>query len=443
MSKLFQHAKGLAAGRDGFVLPVVIFALVIMSTVAVVVLRTSVDEQHAARAVRTSAEAFYAAEAGVSTVWAEWNDTTQALDSLSQALAPGDSLVVGSGWRTLPNGDSYRAVLMRLDTSGQRLYLLTVEGRDQNRFGQSPVHLVLSPIPGKGTMTLGTCCDAAVIMRGAARIRQGTEVSGIDTDPPVWEANGDCPDSLQNKPGLLMKDTTVLSLEAPGVLNGVPPKALDATMSDSTFDTYGDLNWAEVKAKANHTIGIAGTSKSYSWGGDPSTSGSKYGPTYNADGSCNTANPLNWGSINPSSRCYNYFPIILVRGDVNLKDVAGYAQGVFILDMVAGVGSELDLEGVRFAGLIIGLGCVEVQYGSQFTGAIFVDGNYYGGTLCSPDPPLHTNHYSTSAPPAKVRWSSCVVQRTLEKTGLAAASGGVTYAGARKLPSRAFAQMLR
>ena len=432
MRQLPDHRPKRTAGHDGFALPITLLALVVMSVVAVALLYTSVDEQRASRAVRLSVEAFYAAETGANAVQAAWNDTTQSLDSLAGALAPGDSLQIGGGaWQSLGNGARYRATLTRVDSGGasQRLYMLSVDGR--NGSGRAPLRVMYTPAPG-GPLTLGECCDAAVIMRGEARIRQGTGVSGIDTDPTVWDANGDCPDPLENKPGLLMQDTSLLDLDSPGWLNGNPPLDEDPAMSDATFDQFGDLDWAGVKTLAGHTIGEPGENESYSWGGDPADEDDEYGPRYNMDGSCDTSHPLNFGSDDPNSSCYNYFPVILVQGDVDMEDFGGYAQGVFILDLVGGIGSELDLEGVLFHGLIIGLGCVEVQYGSQFMGAIFVDGNYYNQDLCGSDEPLHTNHYDTPSAPATVTWSSCVVQRVLRETGLAQASGGGT-SGAMKL----------
>ncbi|HKC81730.1 MAG TPA: PilX N-terminal domain-containing pilus assembly protein, partial [Gemmatimonadaceae bacterium] len=58
--------------RRGFVLPSVIFAITIMSVIAVVALNTATDESHASRATRESTLAMYAAEAGLRQTYGAW-----------------------------------------------------------------------------------------------------------------------------------------------------------------------------------------------------------------------------------------------------------------------------------------------------------------------------------------------------------------------------------
>ena len=78
IKKLTHHGSG----SDGFVLPVVIFAMVIMSTVVVASFVTAGDEHRSSRAVWESSEAFYAAEQGMNLAWASYDD------SVVSALAP-------------------------------------------------------------------------------------------------------------------------------------------------------------------------------------------------------------------------------------------------------------------------------------------------------------------------------------------------------------------
>ena len=127
MSNRTTDIKSRLVGREGFVLPAVLFAMAIMSILAVVALRTASDEQLSSRAVRESAVALYAAEAGVSIVRDAWDKA--AVD----ALASGDS--IDTGWNSLSNGAAYRGVIMRGDDTGQRLYTLTVHGRGAGAVG--------------------------------------------------------------------------------------------------------------------------------------------------------------------------------------------------------------------------------------------------------------------------------------------------------------------
>ena len=419
----------LNPGRGGFALPAVTFALVLITVLVGARLRTSVDDRLSSRAVQHGVEAFYVAEKALGQVITDWGDTTLALDSLARDLAPGDTLAYPGSWTALAGGGSYRASIRRLDTGLQPLFLVRVEGQDASGVGgRAELIRVVTPAPTGELLGFGDCCDAAVTLRGTGRMRQGVGVDGTDTDPAGWSAQGRCTAPNADVVGLRSADMTDVSLEAPYTLTGAPASLEDTLITDSTFDSFGDLDWSQVKSLAQHAIGIPGGNQGIDAGGDPA-SGSTFGPRYTATGECDTSHPLNFGSDDPTSACYDYFPIILVQGDVDLQDtdmagLEGYVQGLFILDVdIDGTGSELDIEGVRFNGLVIGKGCVEVQYGAQFMGAIFVDGDHFNTDLCQPDVAFDMNHYGTSNPPATVTYSSCVVQRVLDRSGAAYAAG--------------------
>jgi type II secretory pathway pseudopilin PulG len=107
--------------RKGFVLPTVIFAVTIMSVIAVVSLSTASDERRTSRATRESTLAMYAAEAGLRQTYGAWPVAG------AKALVPGDSLDLG--WQTLPNKAAYRAVIHRVDPGGLQEYAVIVQGR--------------------------------------------------------------------------------------------------------------------------------------------------------------------------------------------------------------------------------------------------------------------------------------------------------------------------
>ncbi len=135
-----------ASDRDGFAMPAVIFAMVIMSVLAVVAIDSSLDQQRSSQAVRRSAEAFYTAETGLNAVQAEMYDTTSTLDSLTAALWSGGSLDLGDD--TLPSGATYHAEVMRLDdASEQALYMITVEAEDASQMGGTRVLSLLMTGP--------------------------------------------------------------------------------------------------------------------------------------------------------------------------------------------------------------------------------------------------------------------------------------------------------
>jgi len=107
--------------RKGFVLPTVIFALTVMSVIAVVSLSVASDERRTSRATRESTLAMYAAEAGLRQTYGAWPVAG------AKALMPGDSLDLG--WQSLPNKAAYRAVIHRVDPGGLQEYAVVVQGR--------------------------------------------------------------------------------------------------------------------------------------------------------------------------------------------------------------------------------------------------------------------------------------------------------------------------
>ena len=65
MSKTAIDLRSRLAGREGFVMPAVLFVLAILSIFAVAAISTANDEQRSSRAFREANGAMYAAEAGL------------------------------------------------------------------------------------------------------------------------------------------------------------------------------------------------------------------------------------------------------------------------------------------------------------------------------------------------------------------------------------------
>ena len=407
--------------RRGFVLPVAVFAILLMAVVGVAMISLSQDEWFASRAMRESALAFYAAEAGANQVRAGMDD------SLFAGLEPFGTRDLG--WRTLPGGARYRATIQRWDTSGvQNHFTLTVEGRSPLG-ARRLLSVALTAMP-PSRYRLGQCCDAALTIRGTVGLDDGAIVSGLDRVPLGWEDA--CPEAGENKPGILMADTTQLTNDGAMVV-GDPPLAEDRDLQDSSFDQFGTLSWDSIRVLANHVID-----------GNPEkkldgVNGPRIGPSYNVDGTCNRSDPYNWGSNDPSDPCFGYFPIILIKGEVEVHN--GYGQAVVLVDWddskpPGAKGGEFELEtNFVFNGLILGKGCVEIQKRAVFQGAVFVDANYRNEDLCGGD-----SDYDMNDRKPKITWSQCAVDRAIVGTGLAryAESEGNP---ARPLPSRSFGEL--
>lgn len=408
--------------REGFALPAAMLAMVVMSTIAVAALAISNDEQRTGRAVRESGPAFYAAEAGLRGVWSAWPD------SLLKLLAQGDSLVGTT--QTLPNGSTYRTRIYRWAPT---LYGLVSEGRGANDVGgeQWLSQLVRYGDPNK----IGRCCEGPALVDGDVSLTNGlSSIDGIDQHPAGWEAAGACDGGLENKPGVVIRDATDFYKDGPSVLDGQPGLQQDTSINESTFSDFGpDKTWGDLKGEAEGTLGAWGLPEQVYF---PA-------PSYNGDGSCNTADPNNWGSDNPADPCFDFFRIFLAQGDVALQG-PGYAQGLIILDWdeVAGIGTEIDFEqGAVFNGIILGKGCIELQGGSVMRGAVFADGNYFNADLCAGDAVLDVNAQAEGGPGGgTLQWSSCVIARVLDALGL---SGYGDETGFSVIATRGFAQLPR
>ncbi len=430
MSTPTTTQTGAPRRDNGFAMLVAIFALLIMSTVAVAALMTSDDEARSSRAVRSANASFYSTEAGLQEFWGNEIDSA-FVDSLYKGKAPAALSPGGTrdfGWRTLSNGGKYHVTLRRLDNGGQQLYQLTAEGRGARGLaGEQQVSFLLTPVQGSGMFTLGKCCNAAGTIRGDFKVTNNSVVSGMDTRPPSWPASRCANIPTRNVPGVEMKDTTQVTINAGSTLTGAPPRKQNAAMDSTTFLQYGDITFAQLKAMANHII--AGLPSQIKFGVKPS---------YNADGTCKTSDPYNWGSDNPADPCYNYFPIILVRGEMEIT--SGYGQALIIMDLYNGDGAEFELEppagsSVTFAGLILGFGCPEIN--ATMYGASYGD-DVTASPTCGSDRTLYVGKNLT----ASLRWSSCVAQMVLDRTGVAAASGGIPIGGAMRI-ARGFQTRLR
>ena len=488
MMLLTNRTRTTLANRRGFVMPMVLFALMIMSTMAVVAINVSVSEHRSSRAVRTSLEALLAGITGLNEIQADWNDTLATLYDQLDTLSSGGTIQID--WTNLASGASYKGEVMRIDNGGQQLFLVTVEGRDGS--GLPSERAVTAIMTYGGELTLGGCCEAAAMVRGGVDVNSNTGVTGTDTDPPGW-ASSTCDSYEQNdQPGLVIDDDTgpgLLDINSSGFVrsgdsitnnenNWASPAIEEATLDDASFDIYGGQTLDEIKAQATTILGNGTTDNiRYFWGGDP-VSDSDYndpdifGPRVHSVGdghghsggsailgTCDYGATLNFGS--PTGPCADHFPIVWINGQVELVTQeyydcddnksceeattdAFYAQGLFVMDtLLNGFGSEFELESPgTFNSIVVGKGCIELQDGSQTYGAIYLDGAYFDEDLCDGALPLKIRRGGNTMH-TDLYYSDCVVQRVLAGTGLGEAGGGDGGTTVQKLGTRWFAEVIR
>ena len=179
--------------RKGFVLPSVIFAITIMSVIAVVALNTATDERRASRATRESTLAMYAAEAGLRQTYGAWPSAAV------KALNPGDSLDLG--WQNLPNKAAYRTVIHRADKGALQEYNVVVQGRRTDP--TAGIVTIVGAVGGVPIFKNGVYTD------GALYLDNGGLFDAYDSDVGPYVAGGPDSTSLWANGDLYIAQTTV------------------------------------------------------------------------------------------------------------------------------------------------------------------------------------------------------------------------------------------
>ncbi len=460
MMLLTDRTRTTLADRRGFVMPMVLFALIIMGTMAVVAINVSVTEHRSSRAVRTSLEALLASITGLNEIQAELNDASATLYDQLDTLSSGGTIQID--WTNLASGASYKGEVMRIDNGGQDLFLVTVDGRDGSGLpSERAVTAIMTQ--GSGLLTLGACCDGAAYVKGITKVDDNAFISGTDVNPPSSDFGQTCEGTLEDKPALIADDVDNVERSSPayyesggvqktsGFGNAEPVVVIDNGMSGTDFEQFGALSWQDVQDEATQFM-----NSDVDWAGNPVTgsdynSPTKYGPRIHSLsdphghssgdpelGTCDTDNPMNFGYF--SGPCKDFFPVIEVSGVVHMNG-GGYAQGIMIMTEGGGDGAELDFEDdITMNGIVLGRGCVEIQEDATFHGATMITGDFFNDDddWCDADDPLYVKGDS------KLQYSSCVVQAVLAGTGLgqasAGAGGGTTV---RKIGTRWFAELIR
>ncbi len=433
MNGLLSETRASLRDCEGFAMAMVIFALLLMSTVAVGALLTAGDEQRSSRALGESGGAFYAAEAGVHEVWATWPD------SLVATLVPGDSMVLG--WQSLDGGARYRGVISRYDNGGgaQKMFALRVEGRGPGAAGgQRVVSLMLTS--GGGGVSLNL--DAAFVLNSTFNIGAGggVVVDGNDNIPPGWGGVCDAPGPAQ--PGIVTDDASTVNQEGSATITGDPPIQV-APFDTAAFDALFD----QLVAMADIT---------FPPGVQPKDGTHQILPVENPPGVCDTSVDTNWGAPeDPTHPCFDYFPIIYAPEGFDFKTQPDHAgQGILLVDNTA----QLE-NGFSWYGLIMAKGDIQIEQGksgyqpANIYGALYTRNDNsntklagpmwhdsIGGVITGPvNPKVIPPHIDV--PGSSLYYSSCALQRIEQLSSMSTGGGG--SGGVTRLSSRSFGELLR
>lgn len=322
--------------REGFALPIAIFALAMMAVMITGAIFASRQEGRISLATENTNLAFYLTERGINETIMNWDPA--AFASLTTFTTVSLSDTVGHGF--------WNVDVTKL---ADRLFFLSSTGtvtQGALTSGASHMQALMARVE-----ILDLDPPAALITRGTVNVGGTAEIHGTDVVPAGW--GGYCPASVTDKPGVLNPDSSDVSTFGSGQITGSPPVQEDPSIGDSTFTNFGGLDWSELVALADKSL--------------PGGNFSTIEPAFNADSTCATGVATNWGDpLDPSSGCGSFFPIVHINGNARMQG-GGDGQGILLVD------GDLDLRGgFVYHGIIIVQGAFETQgSGNRVLGGVY------------------------------------------------------------------------
>ncbi|MGI8617838.1 MAG: hypothetical protein ACR2L6_01955 [Gemmatimonadaceae bacterium] len=344
--------------------------LVIIGVMIAGVFFTSNQEFRVGTNTFVQERAFRAAEFGLNTTLASWDNFEMAL------LAPGGSkqFVYDSsakGWRDSVTVTRLNPTTYIIVSTGSAFGGLQGQSRRKTAL---LVRLSAPVIDFRGALTV----------RGVSSIGTKPVISGLDVNPLGWTA---CPVTVDTIAGLAaINDASLTVCKDQLCLKGTPPLLNTAAAADTTtYFNFADETFTSLTRYAT---------KVYT--GGPTLT--QIAPVLTATGTCDRNAAENWGAPTrsvPASPCESYFPIIHAVGNTSaLKLRGGAGQGILLVD------GDLEVQsGFSFQGPVVVRGVIKtIGSGANFSGAV-----------------MAANMYSAqnSITAGTVSYSSCAVNKAL------------------------------
>ncbi len=386
MKRSIQNERGMA-------LALAIVALVVVGALIAGAFFAGTQEQRVGENARYSQSSFGVAEGAANYIIGHWDPQTYN----SIRIYPLDSVklpVSGAADAISPSHTGrYAGYIYRLN---QEQYLIDITGQDSSSLRGGAALLRRG---GGGRERIGLLArikPLVVDIRASLTSGRGdalsgnASISGYDHVPTGWTTCNPL-DSVANAKGGIRTDTA-MSVSAGGTASivGTPPVIKDPNITDSTFSKYGDVNYAQLVARATLTF----------------TGGQNFnnsiGPVV-TNGVCDRTVMTNWGDgMNPTQPCGTYFPIIHIAGDANINGAQG--QGILLVD-----GSLTVQGGFQWFGITIVRGTLNTAGGGS------TDAHFWGATMVQDSTVLGNNTLSGHA---NLLYSKCAVIKALDQTGV-------------------------
>lgn len=360
--------------RDGFALAATVLALILVGVLVTGGFYASTQESRIANSLTMANEALQVAEFGVH----------EALDDITtgeyEAVTIGETKVN----RTIDVGDRGRATVT-VTRLADRLFLLSSTG-EVIVHGKTLASRTLGVLVRTVTLELET--DRAMQLFGALSVGGNARVVGTDVTPPTMGNTETCPPNKGDQAGVVARDESLVTYKKKNAITGSPPVREDPSLIDpDKFLQYGDLDYDGLAARASKVLpaGIGPINDTY--------------PSTRADGSCNTADPRNWGApLSASHPCHTYFPIIHAKGDLKINANAS-GQGILLVD-----GDLEMMGGYTFHGIIIVRGALHTGAGNA---------RIYGTTIVFGNGSLGLESESAMTGTPIVNFSTCAIDRAI------------------------------
>lgn len=338
-----SSARNAPTDRAGIALATALGGLVIIAVLIAGVWFTSNQELRAGTNTFVQESAFRAAELGLNTSLANWENA-----SMTQLPIGGTKRFVydssARGWIDSVTITRLTATSYMIASTG------TAFGGIQGHARRRTALLVRLSVPVvnlRGAVTAG----------GEVDIAGSSIISGFDTNPLTW---ANCPLPESPVAAVAIEDEEDVEVGGcPGnrCLNGLPPilESSDAKDTATYFD-YTDETWATLSENATKVY-------------EGSQRFSQVGPALTAEGTCDKDAIQNWGATtrdDPANPCEGYFPVIHAKGQTStLTLTGGSGQGILLVD------GDLDISGgFSFYGPVVVRGRVKASGNSRINGAL-------------------------------------------------------------------------
>lgn len=355
-------------GARGFALPAAIFALLVLGVMITGGFYLAQQESRISLASEHASKAVHIAEQGLNEVRMAWNPPTYNGKNIGW-----DTVHVGTA-----DGGNWRVRVLKTDSTN---YFLAATG--QVTEGGAMYSGATREIGMLARVVYPSITPpAAITTRGGLAVRGNATVSGTDQTL----TGRLCPPS-DDRTGILTDDTTQIQSVGNSNVEGDPPMDEDTSIDNSTFNTFGEVNYNQLVAMSS--IQLSGGSTV-----NPD-------PSLDADGNCDYSDDRNWGDPeNPTAPCGDYYPVIHIAGNGSIQS-DGAGQGILLVD------GDLQIQGAfSFYGIIIVQGTLDTR-GAGVNAPRIMGGVYAGNAEIESQ---------GGAGQSRVYTSNCAVQEAVRKS---------------------------